>query len=324
MSSNETPRNEKVLRALAQDIADGLHSIEDAIGMKQNKEADIRPDLLKLEGNPASPDGSAARRGSLLVYAICKQATGDAEAATSALSEGPVRDFLQSASNVLSGIYGERWSNAWLTTGFPGNSTAVPRSQDDRFSLLMSLKNYFTDNPTHELNQPPHPVVMAAAAGTLHTQMSEARSAANTAAATQGIAKNLRDADIKALFKRISGTIGEFGQIVPADSPQWEAVGLNIPAHPSPPEPVTDLTLTAAGPKRATAEWPRPRRSEYFRVFIQIVGTDDDFRVLDKTTDLEMVLKDLPTGATVRVKVVSANEAGDAAQFSPVREIVVG
>src|SRR5258708_3449407 len=184
MSSNRTPRNEKILRPLAQDIADGLHAIEDTIGMKQNKEADVRASLYKLEGDPAAPAGSAARKGSLLVYEQCKQATGDAEAAVSALSKNGVSDFLQAASDLLSGILGSRWSNAWMPTGFPNNSTAVPSKQEARFSLLMSLKNYFTANPTYELNQPPHRIVTAAAAGALHTQLSDARAAVNAATAT--------------------------------------------------------------------------------------------------------------------------------------------
>ena len=324
MSSNPTPRNEKVLRSLAQDIADGLHTIEDVIGMKQNKEANIRPALAKLEGDPAAPAGSAARKGCLLVYEQCKTLSGDAQSALGALSDGAVKDFLQAASDVLSGILGGRWSNAWMPTGFPDHSTAVPRTQEKRFSLLMSLHNYFVANPTHELNQPPHRVVTAAVADALHTQMSDARTAVNTASATQQIAKNSRDADVNALFDRISGTIGEAGQVLADDSPQWETLGLNIPAHPSPPEAVTDLTVSTAGPARLLAEWPRARRANYYRVFIQIVGTDADFRHLDNTDGLELLIKELPTGATVRVKVKSANDGGEAAEFSPVREGVVG
>ena len=324
MSSNPTPRNEKILRALAQDMADGLHSIEDVIGMKQNKEADVRAALKKLEGDPAAPAGSAARKGSLLVYEQCKAASSAAQSALGALSDGAVNDFLQASSDVLSGILGSRWSNAWMPTGFPDHSTAVPRTQEKRFSLLMGLKNYFTANPTHELNQPPHRIVTAAAADALHTQISDARSAVNTAAATQVIAKTSRDADVQALFDRISGTIAEAGQVLGADSPQWETLGLNIPANPTPPAAVTELTLTGAGPKRALAEWPHATRGTRYRVFIQVVGTDADFRLYDSTDGLEMLIKDLPAGATVRVKIKSANDGGDAATFSPMREIVVG
>jgi hypothetical protein len=36
-----------------------------------------------------------------------------------------------------------------------------------------------------------------------------------------------------------------------------------------------------------------------------------------------MVIKSVPAGATVRVRVKSANEGGEAAEFSPAKEIVV-
>ena len=85
----------------------------------------------------------------------------------------------------------------------------------------------------------------------------------------------------------------------------------------------TALTLTTAGASRITAEWPHARRAEYYRVFIQVVGVDADFRHLDNTDGLEMVIKSLPAGATVRVRVKSANDGGEAAEFSPTKEIVV-
>jgi hypothetical protein len=323
MKNNPTPKNLKVLLSLAQDIADGLHAIEDTIGMKQNKEADVRADIKALEGDPAAPDGSNAKKGSILVYQQTQTATTNAEGALSDLAGGDVQEFLQASSDVLSGILGRKWSNGWIPTGFPDHSTAVPRSQDKKFALLNNLKNYFTANPTHELNQPPHQIVTAARANTLHEGMSDLRTAINTAAATQEIAKNQRDADADALFARVSGTIAEVDQVLPDDSPQWETLGLNIPAHPNPPEAVGDLTLTGAGPKRLSAEWPPARRATYFRVFILVVGTDTEFRHYDNTDGVEILLKDLPSGATVKVKVKAANAGGEAPDFSPEKEAVV-
>lgn len=324
MKNNPTPKNLGVLLGLAHDLSDGLHIIEDTIGMKQNKEADIRADILKLEGDPAAADGSNAKKGSILVYKLTRTAGSNADSALSVLAKGEVQDFLQAASDVLSGILGRKWSNAWIPTGFPDNSTAVPIKQDKKFALLSALKNYFTANPTHELNQPPHRIVTAARADELHEEMSDLRAAVNTAEATQEIAKNTRDADQDALFARVSGTIGEIDQLLDDDSPHWETLGLNIPAHPNPPEAVADLTVTGAGPKRLLAEWPSARRATYFRVFILIVGVDEDFRFYENAEALELTIKDLPTGATVKIKVMAANTGGgEAPAFSPEKEAVV-
>ena len=44
---------------------------------------------------------------------------------------------------------GLRWSAGWEPTGFPNQSLATPSTQDERFTLLVSLKNYFTAVPAH-------------------------------------------------------------------------------------------------------------------------------------------------------------------------------
>lgn len=324
MSSNATPDNLAVLRALAHDLADGLHDLEDAIGMKQNKEANVRAALLPLEGDPDADVNvnPAAFKGSIMVYDESKAATAGAKKALNALSEGAVYDFLVAASAVLGGILGRKWNSAWLPTGFPNNSTAVPRTQEARFSLLLSLKNYFTANPTHQLNQPPHEEVTAARAAALHAQMSNARQAVNDREGDQAAAKNVRDGHQRALFKRVSGTIEEVGQVLAPDDPRWENLGLNIPANPTPPEAVEAVTLSSAGSGKVLAEWVRSRRSERFRVMVQIVGTDPDFREELVVHDLNATLKSLPVGATLRVQIIAANEAGDATP-SPAAEIVV-
>lgn len=322
MSSNATPNNLKVLRSLAHDLADGLHHIEVTINMKQNKEADLRADLLPLEGDPAATPGTAAFKGSMLVYDESQSITAAAEAAVNALSKGPVYDFLLAASDLLRGVLSRRWSSAWIPTGFPGSSTSVPVAQDQRFALLLSLKNYFTANPTYERNQPPHPEVTAAKAAALHAQVSDARDLANLKAGQQEAAKNTRDAHKQVLYKRVMGTIAELRQVLAVDSPHWETLGLNIPANPTPPEAVAAVTLTAAGTGRILAEWARPKRAERYRVLRQIVGTDPDFVEADVVEALEVTLKQLPPGAVVKVKIVATNEGGDAAA-SPVAQITV-
>lgn len=322
MANNETPDILDVLCPLAHDIAAGLHNIEVTIGMKQNTEAKILADLIKLEGDPAAAPGTPAFKGSMLVYDEAQAVNGGAESALSALNDGEVYEYLLAAGGVLQGILGRKWNDAWIPTGFPAGSVAVPRTQDARYALLLSLKNYFTANPTHELNLPPHQVVTAARALALHTQMTAARALANTTKGAQVTAKNGRDGDQHGLFKRVSGTIAELRQVLPGDSPSWEIVGLNIPDNPSPPEAVGTVTLIQIGPSRAQGSWPHARRAERYRPAIQIVGTDPDFVILDSVKDLTTVFKDLPAGAMIRVKIISTNEGGDA-PASPVATLTL-
>ncbi len=153
--------------------------------------------------------------------------------------------------------------------------------------------------------------------------MSEFREDINTKKADQETCKKVRDADLKALARRVSGTISELGQVLGAADGRWESFGLNIPAHPTVPEPVTAVTLTPSGPGRLLAEWPHARRATRYLAWIQITGTDPAPRLVDDTRELEFLFKDLPTGATVKVQIAAGNPAGEAA-LSPVATAVVG
>ena len=69
-ASNETPRNQTALLALAEDMADGMNQIGATVGLHHHTEATLRPLILKLAGDPAAPTGSNANKGSRLA---CKQ-----------------------------------------------------------------------------------------------------------------------------------------------------------------------------------------------------------------------------------------------------------
>lgn len=320
---NETPDNTKVLRAVAHDMADGLHNLQDIVGMKQNREADVRADLMKLEGDPSAPAASNANKGSELVYNTCKAATAAAYEALDTVESGTVKKFLGAYRKMLVDVLGAEWSAAWTPAGFAGPGNALPENTAGKLSLLSTARAFLTANPALEIDLPaPHTKVTAAEALARHTELSNARELINTSKGEQETCKNVRDADVKTLRKRVSGTISELGQVLgPADG-RWEDFGLNIPAHPSVPLPVASVTLSPAGSGRALAEWPHARRGVNYRVLIKVTGVDADFREADKTKDLELVLKDLPSGVLVEVKIVASNAAGDATP-SPVASITL-
>ena len=311
---NETPVNPKVLRAQCHDLADGLTVLQDVIGMKQNRAADVRADLLKLEGDPAAAGGSAANKGSELVYNETKAAVAAGHDALQLILDGTAHKFLLAYRKILVDVHGPAWSPAWASAGFSGPKTALPDSEAGTLALLSTARAYLTAHPELELDLPaPHTSVTAAIALTLHTNVSDARALINTRKGAQQTAGDLRDADVKKLAKRFSGSVGELTQVLgPADG-RWEDMGLNIPAHPTVPLSVSSLTLTPAGPGKLAAEWPHARRASRYRVFIKVAGVDVDYRFYAKTNDLDLILTGLPSGAVVHVRIDSANEAGEAA-----------
>lgn len=295
MSSNATPDNNDILRALADRIADGCHQHETTIGIKQNTETAIRANIASLAG--------AELQVGLKKSAV--SAAYDALQAADTAGEAVIVDCKLRLQKVL----GQRWSAAWEPTGFPNQSTAVPNKQDERFTLLDSLKDYFTAVPAHESAEMG---ATAAACLAAWTALSNARQAVANAESAQTTAFANRTAAETALRKRVRGLINELEGLISDDDPRWEDFGLNIPASPSAPEPVQSITLAPASANRLEVSWPYAVRAIRYIIEIFIVGVDTDWRTGANSKDLSVILKGFTTGQTVKVRVVAANDGGNA------------
>lgn len=305
MASNEIPKNNDQLFTLAEDAADGLHTYEAAIGIKQNTEADVRADLTGARVASTDYDNSRSAKTTLSTAQTVADSNGKA--------------YLGAARKILALKLGESWSDAWLPTGFPDNSTAVPNTIEARQSLLFALKDYFTANPASEvaaLN------VTAAQAGLLASALSTARSVVNDGITQSGQKKNVRDAAVNKLLIRLRGLVSELGQLLQDDDPRWNAFGLNLPSAPNTPDVPDAPVLTAGAPGTMLADWADTRRADHYRVFKQVVGVDADFVFAGNPTDSNLTLTGLPHAATVKICVSSVNAAGES-QRSDAAQIVV-
>ncbi len=305
MASNILPSGLQDLFTLAEDMADGLHAHEAAIGIKQNTEAVFRADLTAAI--TAQTNHIAAQTAKVAL----------STAVTVADSNG--KAFISTARNVLATYLGNGYSQAWDATGFPDNSTAVPGTQAKRQVLLQSLQNYFTAHPAQE-NAPLN--ITAARAGILFTALSDARSAANDGNTAAGQKKNLRDAAEKTLRNRMSGLVSELGQLLEDTDPLWLAFGLNEPGATNLPDVADSLILTAGGAGVVLADWSDASRATRYRVFKQIVGVDATMVAAVTVTDSDYTFTGLTSGKTLKVQIIAANDAGQA-QPSTTAEIVV-
>jgi hypothetical protein len=116
MATNPIPTALAALFALAEDIADGCHTHEADIGLKQNKEADMRSSIAAAR---TAESEYAAEKGN-------KEALGT----TLRLTDLNARTSIRAARVVLAQSLGEIWNAAWEPTGFPNQSTAVPLTQE--------------------------------------------------------------------------------------------------------------------------------------------------------------------------------------------------
>lgn len=296
MSSNATPDNNDILRALADRIADGCHTHEVSIGIKQNTESAIR---LTITGLAQSE----------LQVGLKKAALSDAFA-TLATEDAAGLEVLTNCKLRLAQKLGQRWSAAWEPTGFPGQSTAVPTTMDERFTLLDSLKDYFTAVPANESVDMGATAAICLAAW---TALSNARQAVANAESAQTTAFGNRTTAENALRKRVRGLINELEGLISDDDARWEDFGLNIPANPSAPESVASVTLAPASAHRLEVTWPYAVRAIRYIIEIFIVGVDTEWRTGANPKDLTVILKGFTAGQIVKVRIVAANDGGNAA-----------
>jgi hypothetical protein len=183
---------------------------------------------------------------------------------------------------------------------------------------------YLHQHPTYQIPAGgPRTEVTSTRSQALHDQLSTCRLAANTASTAQSVALVAKKAELQRLRRLLMGLVDELELRLASDDPRWEVFGLNIPANPRAPDPAVDLVLTTVGLGRVLAEWDPGTRSNNDRILIQIVGVDADFREYGKSGgDGEELLKNLPSGATLRVKIIALNGSLEALT-GPVAEIVV-
>jgi hypothetical protein len=298
-----------------------------SVGLMRHLAPAMAAAMKKIEGDPLADPGSAALKGSQLVYRDSIDATGDAVAALGDLSDGPVKTWLDGYRSVMEGIHGKKANDGWVSAGFPAGSTAVPKKHEVRHTLIGAARANLAGHPNYEASLPqasgPNLAITAAQALVLWGQMDAAFTLITTREGEQAITKASRDADVDALYDEESMTIAELRDCLPGDDARWELFGLNIPANPNAPEGVTALTITAAGPGREHAEWPYAVRAEYYRFFLKRVGVDTDPVNVADPKDLEFTLKGLTAGSTIELFVVPMNDGGPG-PASPMVTKVVG
>lgn len=327
MSSNATPKSRPVLLSLAHRVHAGQVTHGAAVGLHHHTAPVMDACIKKQEGDPAAAPGSPERLGSQQIYRGSITATTEAEAALAALSEGPVKKWLEEYQGLISSLHGSKPNVHWEEAGWPSGTTAMPTKHPERSNLLSSARAYLTAHPTYEFTKPQADgssiEVTAAQALALHTQMQTATTLIDTRQSTQQTKKNLRDADHEELYTEVSKTIAELRDRLAPDDTRWELFGLNIPANPNPPEGVTSLTVTATSSGKELLEWPYAVRAEYYRVFLKRVGTDTEFVNVADRKDLDYTLKGLTPGETIETYVVPMNDGG-AGPASPTVSKVVG
>ncbi len=305
MATNQIPYTPiERLFALAEDMADGAQAHGAAIGLLQNTEAAIRSALTAAQA--AGSTFQAAR------------ADKNAKSSTRQIADSNVKSFIAATKKILSLSLGNQWSAEWAAAGWTTPSLVVPASTPERLGLLPAIKAYLTANPTKE-NAPAG--VTATNAQAVYDALSAATAAMNAANATAGQAKAARDSAMEALRQRMIGLVRELTQLLEGDDARWYAFGLNRPDDPETPAVAVDLVVTPGAPGILHLDWADARRAERYKVEIKKTA-DPEFLEAVQVTDSDATLTGLPTGQTVKLRILSANTAGYAQPGEEVSALV--
>lgn len=304
---NNIPVALPALFSLANDMEDGIANHGVAVGLLHNTELVFGGDLDAAE--TADDNFDTAKTSRTTANTALR------------LADSNARAFIKAASAILAQNLGETWSDAWQSTGFPNNSTAVPTTQDERFALTRKLQVYFADNPTMEVNTPKI-VVTSAKALLLRSALGDARTAVNDASTDCGNKIVLRDAAVETLKTRMRSLIAELGTLLDDNDPLWDAFGLNEPGAPSTPDVPEALSVTPGAAGVLHTNWPPARLALHYRVWKQITGVDANPVAVASPADTEATLPGLPSGATAKITVTAVNDAGESLPSAPVTVVV--
>lgn len=310
--SNQIARTYESLVPSLEDAADGAHQHEAAIGLKQNKEVNIRADLTALTGTPAIP-------GLKALWNAAKAAkTAMTAALRSVQSNG--RTLAMTCIGTLKPVLGQQWNSAWNAAGFTDGSLAVPANP---MVKLQQLRAYYTANPGQEVANVNGIACTAAACEAAAQAISAAQSASNQSNTDAGTAQANLQAGIDAARKRLSGLLAELAQLIGDGDERWYAFGFDKPSDPSTPEVPENVVVTtgAAGSHSLFIDWDDARRAEGYRVKVTNAATNAQL-AMELTQDSELTVTGLPAGANVSITITARNAAGESQPTEPVTAVV--
>jgi hypothetical protein len=296
------PANRGALLILAADMIDGLHNHEVAIGVKQNTETKLAALLATCTSRQDD-------------FALADAAE---EAATTAqkLANSNVKGFIATAQKMLSDTFGSKANQQWQDAGWPAGTTAMPSSIEERINLLTKLSPFLGANAALEVAAKNFTKLQCdAVLGVLTT----ARQTLNNTAVPNRVAtKTARDLADDKLRSAMSGLVGELGDLLADDAPEWYYFGLVPPAGAEIPAAPDGVTGHQVGPGSVAFGWPASPRAENYRPFKKVDGADANYVQLDLTSETQLLLENLPAHATIHFQLSAHNAAGDSAKSTAV------
>ena len=211
--------------------------------------------------------------------------------------------WLLTTRSVIAGRLGDRWSAAWAEAGWPGPSTAIPKTIAGRISVGSSLKSYYTANPTYEV---PSMNVTAAKADELTMAASNAQEGVANAEAALQTSGDTRDLARTTMLFKMSTLLANLYKKLAKDDPRWLDFGLRVPSNRRTPQAPTGLHATVMGSKILLECDTTPLATRY-RFRRKIVGVDSKYTLVAGSKTPMAMLEGIAAGLTIEFLVQAVN-----------------
>lgn len=305
MSQNRTPTNIAELLDLGTHVGQGIKKHGAALGLLQYTDANFSPLVAGLQ---TMQDAFNASRSAVAT------AYEPFEAAMAAL-----RTACLTGRKILSISLGDDYSQAWVAPGWTDNTTQVPQEQAALLALSASLQNFLAANPEFEVTTSKVTFTSGNFKALLLNEAAAHDGADGVMAMREAMntAGEARTDGAKALGDAIRGTIEFLSKKLSPTDPMWEQFGLNRPGASNLPGKATlqDAVVVSTGKVLATAN-TEPGVT-YYRWKLKLVGVDQSFRFMGRTTEPMKQFTGLPATGTVQVECEWANEAGHGKTSEP-------
>lgn len=300
MASNPIPEAYPSLIVQLTEAYGGATTIGAAIPLLINTAALIGSDRLALI--TAQGEYRAARSAIVPLSAARKGAVDAAY------------EFCLTSRDVLAYYLGREFNEAWLAAGWI-DSLAIPQSYDGLYELSLSLTGYFTANPLHENDALG---VTGANAQTMVNALGIANEAVINAEALAATKKDVRDAKLTAVRKRLSGLCKELSQRLEPLDPRWRQFGFNMPGASTVPAVPENVVVTPlSGARFQIACDPSPNATSY-RFYYQRPILDPEPILAGSASEPLFVTESLSAGQLYQVYVSATNEGAESELSEPV------
>jgi len=114
-----------------------------------------------------------------------------------------------------------------------------------------------------------------------------------------------------AMEKAVRTLLSELHQVLESTDSRWVSFGFNRPGIQKRPEAPVEVSAKVVNETAIEVKWPKVPRAGHYRVWMKVVGRDEDLMALGSPNDPDFMIESVTPGDTVELAVSAVNERGE-------------